>query len=32
MIEKYGGDVRIEDSDADGACFVIELRANEADA
>ena len=25
MIEKYGGDVRIEDSDAGGACFVIEL-------
>ncbi|PSP33903.1 hypothetical protein BRC64_02425 [Halobacteriales archaeon QH_10_67_22] len=25
MIEKYGGEVRVEDSDAGGACFVIEL-------
>ncbi|MFW6435022.1 MAG: PAS domain-containing protein, partial [Halovenus sp.] len=25
MVEKYGGDVRVEDSDAGGACFVIEL-------
>ncbi|MFD1598794.1 PAS domain S-box protein [Halobellus rarus] len=25
MIEKYGGEVRIEDSGAGGACFVVEL-------
>jgi PAS domain S-box-containing protein len=27
MVEKYGGDVRIEDTEAGGACFVIELAA-----
>jgi len=25
MVEKYGGDIRIEDSESGGACFVIEL-------
>ena len=25
MIEKYGGEIRIEDGEMDGACFVIEL-------
>jgi PAS domain S-box-containing protein len=30
MVEKYGGDVRVEDSDDGGACFVLELAADEA--
>jgi len=32
MVEKYDGDIRIEDSDAGGACFVLELVADRTGA